>query len=272
VAPTLDDLEIANQRVAEAERCVARQREIVRELATYREACKLAADVLVQFEAALRMHREHRDRIHHEVLGRPAGEIDLNSIEMMVATNHPPFSRAGWIFEYKWDGHRVLAAKDRLITSARNDATACYPDIVQLLGKLRGSFVLDGEVCCLGVTGIPEFGKSRGDAPRKNGEFATFFAFDLLFLNGRDLRRLPLLERKRRLRKLIPVDRERLRCVDFLETEGLFLFRQAVNAGLDGVVAKRADSAYVGGRSKDWLKSKPGHRESWEGSALGDTA
>jgi bifunctional non-homologous end joining protein LigD len=266
VAYTISDLEAADQHVAEGEQRVARQREIVRELAAYPQACRLAEDVLAQFETALHMHREHRNRVRREVLGRPADEIDLCTIELMRATNHPPFSRAGWIFEFKWDGYRVLASKDQLVTGKKNDATGLYPEIVQALGKLRGSFVLDGEVCSLGVTGTPDFEKIDGHAARKRGEFVTFFAFDLLFVNGRDLRRLPLLERKRRLRKLIPADRSRLRCVEFTETEGLFLFRQAVNVGLDGVVGKRADSPYVGGNSRDWLKSKPGHDDDWAGA------
>lgn len=85
----------------------------------------------------------------------------------------------------------------------------------------------------------------------------TYLAFDLLFLNGRDLRPLPLIERKRRLKKLIALDHPMLRFVDYIETEGEFMFTHAVKVGMEGVVGKRVDSPYVGVRSRAWLKSKP---------------
>jgi ATP-dependent DNA ligase len=258
------DLEAAEQHVEAGERRVARQKEIIREFATYPTARKLAEEVLVQYEASLGILRAHRDRIRAEVLRESVGQMDLRSIELMLATNHSQFSRPGWIFEFKWDGCRVLASRDQLVTPGGNDASDSYPEIVLAFQKLHGTFVLDGKVCSLGVTGIPDIKGNRGDAPRKQGELAVFFAFDLLFLNGRDLRRMPLLERKRRLRKLIPDDRSRLRFVDFVETEGVFLFKQAINSGLAGVVGKRADSSYVGGRSRDWLRFKPGCRDGSE--------
>ena len=147
--------------------------------------------------------------------------MDLHSIELMLATNAPPFSRPGWIFEFKWDGYRVLASKDQLLTRNKKEATNWYPEIVSALGELRGSFVLDGEVCLLDERGLPNFESMRGRAVRKSGALVTYFAFDLLFLNGRDLRALPLIERKTRLRKLIPADHPRLRYVDHIETEGM---------------------------------------------------
>ena len=93
--------------------------------------------------------------------------MDLNAIDLMLATNHPPFSRAGWIFEFKYDGYRVLASKDQLVTRNKKDATSWYPEIVQALQKVRGSFILDGEVCLLDENGIPKFEEMRGRAVRK---------------------------------------------------------------------------------------------------------
>ena len=136
--------------------------------------------------------------------------MDPRSIELMLATNHPPFSRPGWLFEFKWDGYRVLASKDQLLTRNKKDATNWYPEIEGALSELRGSFVIDGEVCLLDVRGLPDFESMRSRALRKSGGLVTYFAFDLLFLNGRDLRPLPLIERKAKLRKLIPADHPRL--------------------------------------------------------------
>ena len=120
----------------------------------------------------------------------------------------------------------------------------------------------------------------RSRAVRKRGELVTYFAFDLLFHNGRDLRPLPLMERKRRLRKLIPSDHPRLRYVDHIEEEGEFVYKHAIANGLEGVVGKRADSPYVGGRlhlsvvtrvrliSRDARWSTPQTRTPPEGGAL----
>ena len=147
----------------------------------------------------------------------------------------------------------------------QEEATNWYPEIVSALGELRGSFVLDGEVCLLDERGLPDFESMRGRAVRKSGPLVTYFAFDLLFLNGGDLRPLPLIERKKRLRKLIPADHPRLRYVDHIEREGEFVYKHAIANGLEGAVGKRADSPYVGGRSRDWLKSKlSGYHDGWE--------
>jgi bifunctional non-homologous end joining protein LigD len=120
--------------------------------------------------------------------------MDLAAIELMLATNHPPFSREGWLFEFKYDGYRVLANKQQLLTRNKKDATTWYAEIVQPLQKLRGDFILDGEICLLNEHGIPNFESMRSRAVRKRGDLVTYFAFDLLFLNGRDLRALPLIE------------------------------------------------------------------------------
>ena len=183
----------------------------------------------------------------------------------MLASKHPPFSRAGWVFEFKWDGYRVVASKDQFLTRNKKDATNWYPEITGALSELRSSFICDGEVCLLDERGLPDFESMRGCAVRKSGAPVTYFAFDLLFLNGRDLRSLPLIERKARLRKLIPKDHPRLRYVDHIETEGEFVYRHAIANGLEGVVGKRAESPYMGGRSRDWLNSKPvDYHDGWE--------
>jgi bifunctional non-homologous end joining protein LigD len=192
--------------------------------------------------------------------------IDLLQIELMHGFKSPqPFSRAGWIFELKWDGYRLLADRNRLLTRNKKDATKWYPEIIKALARLKGDFVIDGEVCLLDERGLPRFEEMRHRTMSKNGEPVTFFAFDLLFLNGRDLRALPLIERKKRLRKLIPKNTNRLIYVDHIETEGEFVFKHAIKAGMEGVMAKRADSPYVSARSRDWLKFKaPGYHEGWE--------
>jgi bifunctional non-homologous end joining protein LigD len=87
----------------------------------------------------------------------PPGLKTICSIELMLATNHHAFSREGWIFELKWDGYRLLASKDQLLTRNKKDATTWYPEILAELRTIRGTFVLDGEVCLLDDQGMPNF-------------------------------------------------------------------------------------------------------------------
>ncbi|MET0658786.1 MAG: hypothetical protein ABW110_11590, partial [Steroidobacteraceae bacterium] len=159
------------------------------------------------------------------------GPVD---VELMLATDYRPFSRDGWIFELKWDGYRVLASKNELITRNKKNATAWYPEIVAVLQDLRGSFILDGEVCVLKEDGLPDFESMRSRTLRRSGSPVTYFAFDLLFQNGRDLRQLPLLERKHRLKELIPRQTPRLQYVDYIEVKGEQMFEHAVAIGMEG--------------------------------------
>ena len=133
-----------------------------------------------------------------------------------------------------------------------------------MLQDLRGSFILDGEVCVLKENGLPDFESMRSRTIRRSGAPVTYFAFDLLWQNGRDLRPLSLIERKARLRNLIPEQTPRLQYVDYIETKGAAMFEQAVAMGMEGIIAKRADSPYKGGRSRDWLKMKrAGYHDGW---------
>lgn len=182
-----------------------------------------------------------------------------------------PFSREGWIFEFKYDGFRILAGKEsglvRLLTRNGNEVAEWFPNVVAALGELRGDFIVDAEACVLDDRGVPDFESMRHRA-RKPGRGAApvvLFVFDLLFAGGRDLRGLPLLQRKRRLEKLLPVDRPSLRRVTHVDVAGEATYAFAIEHGFEGVVAKRADSPYEGCRTWDWLKIKPeGTHDGWK--------
>ena len=137
-------------------------------------------------------------------------------------------------------------------------------EVIAVLQDLRGSFILDGEVCVLKENGLPDFESMRARTVRRSGLPVTYFACDLLCQNGRDLRHLPLLERKARLHKFIPSQTPRLQYVGYIEAEGEAMFEQAVAMGMEGIIGKRADSPYTGGRSRDWLKMKrAGYHDGW---------
>ncbi|MBK7860668.1 MAG: DNA ligase D [Archangiaceae bacterium] len=177
------------------------------------------------------------------------------------------FTRDGWFFELKLDGFRLLAAREqgrpRLLLRRGSDATAQFPEIAQALEAVPGpDFVLDGELVIQDQRGHPIFEqllkRSTLKHPReiealRREKPAVYFAFDLLVLDGRDLRKLPLRERKALLAQVIGTA-GRVRVLDHVEREGEALLAAVEQQGLEGVVAKRADSRYLGGRSADWLK------------------
>ena len=180
---------------------------------------------------------------------------------MKAVLTDGPFDEPGWVFERKLDGIRCLAIKDadgvRLFS--RNDLPldGRYPEIRAALERQPGEFALDGEVAAFDGE-VTSFGRlSR----RGHEAVAVFyFVFDVLTLGGEDLRGLPLLERKARLRDGLRFE-DPIRFEDALDGDGLSLFEQACRRGWEGLIAKRVDSAYSGRRSKDWLKIKCGREQ-----------
>src|SRR6266403_5500990 len=148
------------------------------------------------------------------------------------------------------DGARV-----RLFTRNDHDWTGRYPLIVEAaLRNRQTSFVIDGEAVLLGVNGISDFNRLHS---RKHDDEVQLYAFDLLVLDGDDLRKLPLSLRKTNLARLLARRPEGIFVSDFEQGEiGPDLFRQACKFGLEGLVSKRRESVYRGGRSPRWIKVK----------------
>lgn len=181
-----------------------------------------------------------------------------------------PFSAPGWIFELKYDGFRTLAVHDaagaRIVSRRGTDMTAAFPEIAACLVDLP-HIVLDGELVLLDANGRPQFEPLRrrlalkrrlmvDDAARR--EPAALFAFDLLELEGRDLRARPLLERKAALERVLPVS-ARIVYAQHVGENGERLYADVERLGLEGIVGKRADSPYRRGRTSDWVKVKTAH-------------
>ena len=193
----------------------------------------------------------------------PAREIDW----MLAEGREAPPSGKGWLFEIKYDGYRLLASREDgqpgLKFRGGGDASAAFPEITRVLAGLPyDRIVLDGEVVVLDEQGRPSFGllqkrarlTRRSDIDRAALELpAVFFAFDLLAFGDRDTRSLPLTERKRLLQKLVPSVGP-IRYADHVEGRGADLLDAAQRMGLEGIVCKRAESAYRRGRSADWIK------------------
>jgi bifunctional non-homologous end joining protein LigD len=186
---------------------------------------------------------------------------------MLAETREQPFSRAGWLFEVKLDGYRMRAVKEngqaRLITRNGNDYSAAFPELIRPIAALPYANVLmDGELVILDDAGRPSFQRLQnrariGRAPDIRHASVespgTLYLFDLMALEGFDLRSLPLVKRKALLRRVLP-EAGPLKYSEHFEKEGEALYDQAVGMGLEGIVAKQADSPYKSGRSDLWLK------------------
>jgi hypothetical protein len=192
---------------------------------------------------------------------------------MLAISIDKPFDGPDWLFEIKWDGYRAVAFVDngkvRLVSRNQNELTARYPELKDLAKSVKAkTVILDGEVVALDDQGRPSFslmqqrtgfrpGGRRG--PTNAGVPVLYYAFDLLYLDGYDWRKLPLEERKKKLASiLIPGDS--IRFSDHYERKGITLFEMAKEKGLEGILAKKRDSIYQERRSNEWLKIKIRHR------------
>ena len=163
-----------------------------------------------------------------------------------------------WIYEIKHDGYRLLVRKRegqvRVYTRRGADWTHRFPLIVQAASRLKASsFYLDGEGVVCGKGGVAVFDKLHSKA---NDDAVFLYAFDILELDGIDLRPTPLEYRKKRLRSLLGNRRSGIVFNEHIEGDGTDIFKHAVKLGLEGIVSKRRDLAYRSGRVKSWLKIK----------------
>ncbi len=170
----------------------------------------------------------------------------------------------GWLFEVKWDGYRALACVEggeaKLVSRKGNDLTDRFAAVARAVARAvkTPDCVLDGEVCALDEQGRPSFSAMQQG---KAGTPVVYEAFDLLELDGEPLVDLPLRERRSRLERLLDRRNETVRLSEAFE-DGKELFEAARRQGLEGIVAKRAESPYrPGRRGRDWLKIKSRGRQ-----------
>jgi bifunctional non-homologous end joining protein LigD len=174
-----------------------------------------------------------------------------------------------WIYEIKWDGVRAICfiegGKLRMISRNGNAIDKQYPELSILPHQLRArSAIVDGEIAALDAQGRPSFellqsrmhvADASAIARLARSHPVVFYAFDLLYLDGRDLRAVPLIERKKLLKDILQAD-ETIRYSEHFATSGVDLLAAAKEQGLEGIVGKRAQSRYESRRSSDWVKWK----------------
>jgi len=178
-----------------------------------------------------------------------------------------PFSDPGWLFEIKWDGIRTVALVEkgsvRLFSRSKRDVTSEFPEFQDLPRHVRaGTVILDGEIVTLDEDGRSDFQKlqNRFGVSKPSQKLIsevplTYYFFDVLYCNGFDLRKTPLLQRKEFLRQVLRGD-DRLRFSEHQLEKGRELYAAAEAQGLEGIVGKQIDSAYTGNRTSSWLKFK----------------
>ncbi len=191
------------------------------------------------------------------------------SIRPALATlsEDAPANDSNWLYEIKFDGIRVLPfvknGATRLFARSGRDITREYPEFVGLAKSVRArDAILDGEVVVLNAAGHSDFQRLQSrfgvqDPPEKlrNEVPPVLYLFDLLFCDGYDLRRVPLIERKSLLQKIVRTSNA-VRISEHQSGRGTELFAAAIKQGLEGIIGKRADSPYAEGRTTNWLKFK----------------
>jgi bifunctional non-homologous end joining protein LigD len=177
---------------------------------------------------------------------------------MLATLTDKPFDDPEWIFETKWDGFRAIAVARpghaALYSRNGNDISKKYPAICEALAAIKKEAVLDGEVVALDSHGRSRF-QLLQNAGRESARL-LYCVFDLLYLDGKDLRDWPLLKRKEALEKVLPKS-PLLLYSTHVAGDGIKAFAKAKRAQEEGVIAKLATSTYVSGkRTRDWLKVK----------------
>lgn len=184
---------------------------------------------------------------------------------MLCTLTDKIFDRDGWLFEIKWDGFRAIASKksQKVELYSRNgtDFLNDFAPVAEAVRSIKHDIILDGEIVAVDQNGNPHFELLQGW--RKNPQSAElrYYVFDMLWYDGRDLRDLPLYQRKTLLKQILP-KHTALFFSDDIPTRGKALFAEMQKRGLEGVVAKKADSQYREDvRGQDWLKIKTHQRQ-----------
>ncbi len=178
---------------------------------------------------------------------------------MLAGETKAPFSSADWIFEIKWDGYRAIAEckKKPSLLYSRNAISFAdnYPLVYEAVQAIKTPMILDGEIVVLNEEGKPDFQRLQLYA-ENNSLPIIYYVFDILNYKGKDITRLPLIERKALLQKVLPQSHI-IKYSDHVESEGEAFFKVMQMRNLEGMMAKKKQSLYLPGeRSKSWLKIK----------------
>jgi bifunctional non-homologous end joining protein LigD len=186
-------------------------------------------------------------------------------LPMLATLVGEPFTDPDWIYEVKWDGYRTIVYLNngKVDLRSRNNKvfTDKYYSITEIFKNWDINAVIDGEITVINEKGVSDFASLQNWRSETDGEL-IFYAFDILWYDGRDLTNLPLLERHAILNQIFIHNDDRIRLSTIFNTDGIDFFEAAKKMGLEGIMAKKADSTYtIGARTKDWLKIKADKRQ-----------
>ena len=187
--------------------------------------------------------------------------------QLATLVDAPPLED-GWVHEIKFDGYRMLCHLDhgkvRFFSRNQKDWSSKFPGITKVINSLKATTaIIDGEVVMIDSSGRTSFQKLQQAMGRGGATGFIYQVFDLIYFEGLDLTRTPLIERKEALKALVATGTKStlLQYSDHQEGNGKLFFKSACEYGLEGIVSKRADSQYVSARNRNWLKVKCSKRQ-----------
>ncbi|AMR30941.1 DNA ligase [Mucilaginibacter sp. PAMC 26640] len=195
----------------------------------------------------------------------PKGAIPTGMKPMLATLVDKPFDDPDWLYEIKWDGYRALGfinkGEVQLLSRNNKSFNEKYYPITQLLESWKINAVIDGEILVLNDKGVSNFGALQNWRSEADGEL-MLYVFDILWYDGKNLMDLPLTQRQAILKEVLPTNDDRIRMSQVFTASGIEFFEAAEKIGLEGIMAKKADSTYsADNRSKDWLKIKINKRQ-----------
>lgn len=195
----------------------------------------------------------------------PAAPFPERVTPMLASLADAPFDGPDWTYEIKWDGYRAVAYRDKskcmLLSRTGRSFETKFAPVFEALRSWKVNAVLDGEIVALDDKGAPDFNRLQNWRSAADGAL-HYYVFDLLWLEGKDTMQLPLTERQNILRTLLPEAHPVIKSSFSHSGSGIDFFQAAAAIGMEGIIAKRADSTYQPGhRSKAWLKIKARKRQ-----------
>jgi bifunctional non-homologous end joining protein LigD len=193
------------------------------------------------------------------VKSAPKSNIPTGVKPMKATLVDEPFDDPDWLYEVKWDGYRVVATINNgsaEILSRNNLPFDKFYPINKLLKSWKLNAVIDGEIVVLNEKGVSDFGALQNWRSEADGEL-VYYVFDILWYEGKNLMGLPLIQRQAILKEVLPTNDDRVRQSKVFSANGIDFFKAAERMGLEGIIAKKANSVYTSDlRSREWLKIK----------------
>lgn len=179
---------------------------------------------------------------------------------MLATLVDKPFDEPGWLYEIKWDGYRAIAVLNgktaNLVSRNRKSFNDKFYPVFEAVSAWNVNAVVDGEIVVLNDDGLSDFSALQGWRSEADGAL-IFYVFDLLWLNGHATTDLPLMERRKLLKRLMPKKEGIIRLSEHFDASATEFMEAAAKMGLEGIIAKKADGLYHSGeRTRDWLKIK----------------